>query len=150
MVSASSQNFLNALDNLRYIFLIKYVGIAGSYVNDSHTAITVSSDYAYLENNRTIDKAIRGIYASVLPALNSPLQLNSDGTLADTTIAYFGSLAELNLIQMIRDTELSAQAVTINTTQNVLSTGVLIISVQLVPIGVARAIQVNISFATSI
>lgn len=150
MVAASSQNFLNALDNLRYIFGIKYVGIAGSYINDSHCAIIVSSDYAYIENNRVIDKAIRGIYASVLPALNSPLQLNSDGTLADTTIAYFLSLAEVNLFQMIRDTELSAQQVNIDSTQNVLSTGKLVISVKLLPIGVARAIQVNIGFTTSI
>jgi len=150
LVSASSQNFLNALDNLRYIFLIKYVGIAGSYVNDSHTAIIVTSDYAYIENNRVIDKAIRGVYSSVLPALNSPVQVNSDGTLADTTIAYFESLAELNLVQMIRDTELSAQSVTIDPTQNVLSTGELIIAVKLVPIGVARSIQVNIGFVTSI
>ncbi|CAB4126196.1 Bacteriophage HP1, Orf23 [uncultured Caudovirales phage] len=150
LVASSSQNFLNALDNLRYIFLIKYVGIAGSYVNDSHTAIAVSSDYAYIENNRTIDKAIRGVYASVLPALNAPLKLNSDGTLADTTIAYYESLAELNLVQMIRDNELSAQSVSIDSTQNVLSTNTLVIAVKLVPIGVARAIQVNISFATQI
>ena len=150
LVSSSSQSFLNNLDNLRYIFLIKYVGIAGSYVNDSHTAIVVTSDYAYIENNRTIDKAIRGVYASMLPALNGPLQLNSDGTLTDTTIAYFTSLAETNLTQMIRDNELSAQQVSINTTQNVLSTNTLVIAVKLVPIGVARAIQVNIKFTTSI
>ena len=150
MVAASSQNFLNALDNLRYIFLIKYVGIPGSYIDDSHCAISVSSDYAYIENNRVIDKAIRGVYASVLPALNGPLQLNADGTLTDTTIAYYESLAEVNLIQMIRDAELSAQQVNIDATQNVLSTGKLIISAKLLPIGVARAIQVNIGFVTSI
>ena len=149
-VASSSQNFLNALDNLRYIFGIKYVGITGSFINDSHCAIAVSSDYAYLENNRVIDKAIRGVYASVLPALNSPLSLNADGTLADTTIAYFESLAEVNLIQMIRDAELSAQQVTIDSTQNVLSTGKLVIAVKLLPIGVARSIQVNIGFTTSI
>lgn len=145
-----SQGFLNNLDNKRYIFLINYVSIAGTYINDSHCAVTVSSDYAYIENNRTIDKAIRGIYASVLPALNSPLILNADGTLSNTTVAYFTSLAEVNLIQMIRDVELSAQQVTIDTTQNVLSTGKLVIAVQLLPIGVARAIQVNIGFVTKI
>jgi hypothetical protein len=145
-----SQGFLNNLDNKRYIFLINYVGIAGTYVNDSHCAVAVSSDYAYIENNRTIDKAIRGVYSSVLLALNSPLQLNADGTLSNTTIAYFTSLAETNLIQMIRDAELSAEQVTIDTNQNVLSTGKLVIAVQLLPIGVARAIQVNIGFVTAI
>jgi hypothetical protein len=150
LVSTKSQGLLNLLDNDRYIFLIKYSGVSGSYINDGHCSISVSSDYAYIENNRTIDKAIRGVYLSVIPQLNSPLTLNADGTLADTTIAYFTSLAETNLIQMIRDNELSAQKVQIATNQNVLSTGKLVISVQLLPIGVARAIQVNIGFVTAI
>ena len=149
-VSSLSQGTLDLLDNYRYIFLVKYTGIAGSYFNDSHCAVIETSDYAYIENNRTIDKAIRGIYSSVLPALNSPLVLNADGTLSDETIAYFTSLAELNLTQMIRDKELSGEKVSIDATQNVLSTNKLVISVQLVPIGVARNIEVNIAFTTSI
>ena len=149
-LTSLSQGTLNLLDNYRYIFLIKYVGVAGSYFNDSHCAIVETSDYAYIENNRTIDKAIRGIYSSVLPALNSPLVLNADGTLTDETIAYFTSLAELNLTQMIRDSELSAEKVTIDATQNVLSTNTLVIAVQLLPIGVARNITVKIAFTTKI
>lgn len=150
LLTAISTSLQNTLDDYRYIFLVKYTGIAGSYFNDSHCAIVVSSDYAYIENNRTIDKAIRGIYSSVLPALNSPLTLNSDGTLTDTTIAYFTGLAEVNLAQMVRDVELSAYAVTIDSTQNVLSTSNLTIAVKLVPIGVARQITVNIGFTLSI
>jgi hypothetical protein len=145
-----SQSLLNTLDNRRYIFLIKYVGIAGSYFNDSHCAIQVTSDYAYIENNRTIDKAIRGAYSSLLPNLNSPLVLNADGTLTDNTIAYFISQASPNLDQMVRDSELSAFAVRIDSTQNVLSTSTLVISIALVPIGVARNIVVNIGFTLSI
>ena len=145
-----SQSLLNTLDNRRYIFLIKYVGIAGSYFNDSHCAIQVTSDYAYIENNRTIDKAIRGAYSSLLPNLNSPLVLNADGTLTDNTIAYFISQASPNLDQMVRDSELSAYAVRIDSTQNVLSTSTLVISIALVPIGVARNIVVNIGFTLSI
>jgi hypothetical protein len=145
-----SVSFINTINGLRYIYLGKYTDYAGSYWNDSHTAIIQSNDYAYIENNRTIDKAIRGVYTSVLPALNSPLLLNPDGTLANTTIAYFESLAELNLFEMIRQSEISAQAVTIDPTQDVLSTNTLVISIQIVPIGVARAITVNIGFTTNI
>lgn len=150
LLSAISQGTLNTLDDRRYIFLIKYVGLAGSYFNDSHCAISVASDYAYIENNRVIDKAIRGVYASLIAQLNSPLTLNANGTLKDTTIAFFQNLAEVNLDQMIRDSELSARSVTINSTQNVLSTGNLIVAVALVPIGVARQITVNIGFTLSI
>ena len=150
LLSTASQSLLNTLDNRRYIFLIKYVGISGSYVNDSHCAIAYTSDYAYIENNRTIDKAIRGVYSSMLPNLNSPLVLNSNGTLTDTTVAFFIGQASVNLEQMVRDAEISAFAVDIDTTQNVLSTSNLTISIKLVPIGVARQITINIGFTLSI
>lgn len=145
-VKDKAQSYLTTLDNLRYIYTQKFVGSAGTYFNDSHTAIVITSDYAYIENNRTIDKAIRGIYSSELPALGAPIVLNADGTLTNESLEYFKGLAELNLFQMIRDAELSAFEVTINSTQNVLSTSKLIIAVGLVPVGVARAIQVNIGF----
>lgn len=150
LIKNLSVNLLTLINNYRYIFLRKFVDLAGSYWNDDHTAITQSSDYAYISGNRTIDKAIRGVYSSVLPALNSPLQLNSDGTLADTTIAYFTSLAQVNLFEMLRNREISAQAVTIDPTQNVLSTNTLEIAISIVPIGVARNIVVKIGFTTSI
>ena len=149
-LSEVSQGLVNLLDDYRYIFLVKYVGIAGSYFNDSHTSIVVSSDYAYIENNRTIDKAIRGVYASLLPDLNSPLVLNADGTLSDNTVAFFESQASTNLTQMVRDSELSAFDVVIDPSQNVLSTSTLVIAVKLVPIGVARQITINIGFTLSI
>lgn len=149
-IAAISQSTLNTLDDRRYIFLVKYVGLGGSYFNDSHCAIVVTSDYAYIENNRVIDKAIRGVYASLIAQMNSPLKLNANGTLSDSTIAFFINLAEPNLDQMIRDGELSAREVLIDPTQNVLSTGNLVVSVSLVPIGVARQITVNIGFTTKL
>jgi hypothetical protein len=122
----------------------------GSFFNDSHTAVAPNSDYAYIENNRTIDKAIRGIYASLLPDLNGPIQLNSDGTLSDVSVAHLNSQAGLNVEQMVRDGELSAFDTSIDTTQNIQSTGKLVVSVKLVQIVTGRNIQVNIGFVLSI
>lgn len=148
--TAITDNLLSVLNDRRYTFLKKFVGISGSYFNDSHCAIISSSDYAQIENNRTIDKAIRGIYSSLLPSLNSPIQLNADGSLSETTTAYLESQAGVNLDQMVRDTELSAYQVTINPMQNVLSTSTIIVVVQLVINGVARQIEVPIGFVPNI
>jgi hypothetical protein len=52
---------LDAIDLKRYVFLRNFANKAGSFHNDSHTAIIQSSDYAYIENNRVIDKVIRGV-----------------------------------------------------------------------------------------
>lgn len=140
----------DAMDNKRYIFLRKYPNQPGTYFNESHTAITLSSDYAYIENNRVIDKAIRGIYATMLPLLASPLVLNADGTLQDTTVAFFESQASINVAQMERDQDLSAFSVVVDPNQNVATTSTIIVTVKLLPVGVARQIIVNIGFTTSI
>ena len=150
LLSAISQSNLNTLDNRRYIFLIKYVGLSGSFFNDSHTSIAVTSDYAYIENNRVIDKSIRGVYSSLIAYINSPLTLNSNGTLKDTTIAFFESQAGVNLDQIVRDGDLSAYSITIDPTQNVLSTNNITVAVKLLPVGVARQITVNIGFTTKL
>lgn len=145
-----TSNLLTLLDNKRHIFLRKYVGRAGSYYNDGHCAISRASDYAYIENNRTIDKAIRGIYASLLGALGGPLYLQADGTLREDTLQFFISQASIPLDQMVRDSEISAYQVLIDPAQDVLATSELIISVQLVINGVARKITIPIGFTRSI
>lgn len=150
LASSVSKSNQETLDNRRYIFLVKYVGLAGSFFNDSHTAVAVNSDYAYIENNRTIDKAIRNIYAAMIAYINSPLVLNTDGTLKDTTVAFFESLADSSMDEMVRASELSGKSVVIDPTQNVLATSNITLTVKLLPVGVARQITVNIGFTTTL
>lgn len=145
-----TDSLLTAVQNLRYIFLRKFVGVAGSYFNENSTSIATTSDYAYIADNRTIQKATRGIYANVVSALNSPITLNSDGTLSNEAIAYFTGLADGPLIQMIRDGELSGRSVSISSTQNVISTGLLVINVSLLQIATGRNIQVNIGYRVAV
>ena len=90
------------------------------------------------------------MYASLLPSLKGPLLLNTDGTLADTTVEYLRSLGGVNLDQMVRNVELSGYQILIPTTQNVQTTGNLQISAQLLGIGVARNITVNIGFVLAL
>lgn len=145
-----STSLKDALNDYHYIFIRKVQGITGTYFNDSWTAISSTSDYATIENNRTMDKAIRNIRTNVLPNLAAPLYVNEDGTLSEDTIALFKNDAQRALIDMVTSGELSAQAVTIDPTQNVLSTSKIVIGVTLVPVGVAREIQFNIGFAVKI
>lgn len=145
-----SSNLLDAIDLKRYIFLRKFPNKAGSFFNDDHTAIGLNSDYAYINNNRVIDKAIRGVYASLIDSLNSPLLLQSDGKLANSTVVSLEGLAKVNTDQMVRDSEVSAVEVIINPNQNVASTSVITVTINIVPIGTARNIVVNIGFKTSL
>jgi hypothetical protein len=146
---ALSDAALDAIDANRHIFGQKYGGYAGTFFNDNHCAVALSSDYAFINDNRVIDKAIRGIYTALVPYLKSKIIKNSDGTLADTAIAFFEGVAIQPLYQMARDQDLGAVSdsdVYIDPTQNVSTTSLLIINVKLNENGIARNIQVPISF----
>ena len=145
-----SDSQLSALNNLNYVFLRKIVGLAGSFFNDSWTATAKTNDYCYIEKNRTMDKAERGVYASIIPKLASPLYVNEDGTLAVDTIAIWTNLCEKPLEAMVVAKELSAMKVTIPANQNVVSTSQITITLQEVPTGVARNIIINDGFTTAI
>lgn len=147
---STSDNLLSALNDRRYIFLRKFPNLVGSYFNDSHTAIALSSDYSYIERNRTIDKAIRGIYLNLLPLLNSPLTLTADGKLSNGTVAYLESQASISINEMIRKGEVSAASVTIDPNQDVITTSEVVVSIELVPIGTARSIVVNIGYTAKL
>ena len=150
LVSSQSTSLLNNLNTYRYIFAIKKVGYEGTFWNDSHTCILQNSDYAYIENNRTIDKAVRNLYVTYLPDLNGPLVVNTNGTLKDTDIAKFETKGNEALDQMERDEEISAKKVVVDPKQNVLTNSELAVTVDLVPVGVARNIKVNIGYKLSI
>lgn len=149
-LTAVSDTLADQINTKHYIFLKKFPGLQGSYFTNSLTCIASTSDYAYIENNRTIGKAIRNLYVAYLPYLNSPLLLNSDGTLSDTTVANLENVGDVALDQMLRDFEISAKQVVVNPTQNVLSTSKLIVAVTLVINGVARDIEIPIGFKPSI
>lgn len=141
---------LNTLTDYGYCFLRKLVGFTGSYNNQPNTSTTFTSDYRYIYNNRTIDKVVRQVRLNTLPALSGDIVLNSNGTMADTTIAYYVSLAASALDIMVRDGEISAYKVTIDPAQNVLSTNKIVENIKILPIGKADFIEINIGLTTKI
>lgn len=145
-LTSLSDGTINNVDTFGYIFLKKHIDITGSYFDDSHTATPVTGDYAYIENGRTIDKAIRNLRAFLLPFLASPLLTDSAGKLSNDTVSFFESLSARALEEMQRSGEISSFTATINPSQNVLATSNLIIAVSIRPAGVARTITVNVGF----
>ena len=128
-----------------------HVGDADNYFNDSHTLDVLTSDYAYIENNRTIDKAIRGIRRNLLPYLSSPLDVDaSTGKLDNGTVKFLEATAGDALTDMEKAGELSGYSVGIDADQNVLATSEVEIVIKNVPKGVMRKVKVKIGFTTNI
>jgi hypothetical protein len=138
---------LQSINDKGYILLFKHVGYSGSYWNDAFAAIAQTSDYAFLENSETMDKACRGVYSALLPQISGPAYVDPvTGRLAESTCKSLEALAEVPLEQMVRDGELSGYAVSIDPEQPVLTTSKLEVVIKLVPVGVLREITVTIGF----
>lgn len=151
LLQETSISNLNLLNDKRYIFLRSHVGVSYVYFNDSFTLDVATSDYAYVENVRTMDKATRGIRSKLLPYLNAPLYVDSvSGKLAENTISALETEAGRALEDMEKAGELSGYEVTIDPDQNVISTSELEVVIKNVPVGVMRKVKVKIGFATTL
>ena len=147
-VTTADQTLIN--DN-RYIFVLTHVGDADNYFNDSHTLDVETSDYAYIENVRTIDKACRGVRANLLPYLNAPLKVDAEtGKLDAPMVAFLETTAGKALEDMEKAGELSGYKAEIDPEQNVLATSTVEIVIKQVPVGVMRKINVKIGFSTKL
>lgn len=142
---------VESLDKGRYLFFVTQPGQAGSYMNDSHTMDSAISDYAAIESVRTMDKAVRGIRAYLIPELGGSVYMDpSSGKMASYSVAHLQTVARKALEDMERAGELSGYDVEIDPDQNVASTGTVEIVVRNVAVAVMRKINVKIGFATSV
>lgn len=136
---------MESINEKGYLFGVKHSGIAGTYLNDSFTATSLESDFAYIENNRTIDKAIRGINKVLIKKVSGPAYIDPDtGLLEATGVAALEGLCDDVLDQMVRDGEVSGYEVHINQNQPVLRTSKLEVVIRIIPTGTLRKIEVKI------
>ena len=139
------------LDNDRYIFFVTHIGQAGSYVNDSHTMDSATSDYAMIENVRTMDKAVRGIRTYLIPELGGNIYIDAEtGNMQSYSISHLETTANKALEDMEKAGELSGYKVEIDPEQDVLSTSMVEIVIRQVAVGVMRKIKVKIGFAKTV
>lgn len=146
-----SEADLNDLNTNHLIFVRTHVGITDCYFNDSWTLDLDTSDYAYIESVRTIDKACRGVRANLLPYLNAPLRVDAEtGKLAQSTVAFLQTTAGRALEDMEKADELSGYVVEIDPEQNVISTSTLQVIIRQVSTGVMRNVNIKIGFTTAL
>jgi hypothetical protein len=142
---------LDALINRGYTILRDYLpNLSGVYVERVPMAVALTSDYAYQENRRVVQKAQRLLVASYLPKLNSNILLNDDGTIADPSLEALKDVGASVLDSMKATGNISNGVILIDGTQNVVSTSELVISAQILPLATAQYITVNINLVPTL
>lgn len=146
-IDTYSDGVLATLDENGAIFITSIVGIEGFYYNDSHTCTSITDDFAYIESNRTINKAIRLIRTALLPSLNAPIKVDPEnGQLPPEVIKADESIARRALESMQNNDEVSGIEVFMDPFQDILATSSRVIKFSLIPTGTGRQITVEIGF----
>lgn len=150
-----SESVIAQIYDKGYIVPRRYVGKSGYFFADDQMACKPDDDYAHLTYRRTIDKAYRIAYATLLDMLLDELEVNEDGTL-QVPVAKSWQQAVENAInrQMTAYGELSATdgegcKCYIDETQNVLSTSRIDVIIKVRPFGYARYVDVKLGFLVS-
>lgn len=139
------------LDTARYLFFVTQQGQSGSYMNDSHTMDSATSDYASIESVRTMDKGARGVRTYVIPELGGNVYVDPEtGKLASYTVSHLETVAGQALEAMEKTGELSGYKAEIDPEQDVASSSTVDIVLKKVAVPVMRHVSVKIGFAKSI
>jgi Protein of unknown function (DUF2586). len=142
---------IESLDSARYIYLRTYDGLAGAFFNDNHTLDLVTSDYAYINDVRTMDKAVRGVRTYLLPKLGRPMKVDAaTGKLERTTVEHLITTGNIALDEMEKAGELSGYKFEIDPDQNILATSRVHGVIKNVAVGVMRHLDLEIGYATNV
>lgn len=123
-----------------------HMGRAGYYFADDIMCCAKTDDYAHLTARRTIDKAARIAYDTLIDFLQTEVEVNDDGTLQAPVVKSWQAEVESAIdAQMTASGELSAVGGSgcrclIDAMQNVRSTGQIVVSLSVRPFGYARDI----------
>lgn len=142
---------IEELDADRFVFCRTYDGFGGTFFNDNHTLDLPTSDYAYISDVRTMDKAVRGIRSYLLPKLGRPMKVDANtGKLERITVEHLITTGNKALEDMERNGELSGYKFDIDPDQNILSTSRVRGVIKNVPVGVMRNLDLEIGYAASV
>lgn len=141
----------DAIHNKGYIFMVSFVGRAGYFFSAAPTTTLGSSDFNTIPRVRTIYKARRLAYQVLLEELSDEVPLQADGTILPAYVKSFQAAIDTAIAtEMTANAEISDARSNIDPSQNVLGTNELKASLEVLPVGYAEYITVDLTFITSL
>lgn len=142
---------LDTLDSKGYIYAVTYEGYSGVYFSSSPTAIERQSDYAFIENNRVWNKAARIIRNTLIPRIKSTFKKDPvTGYVKQSTVAYWTSLVNAALEQMMKADEISGYDFYINPKQYVDDQNPIVAKAQIVMDGIVHEFDIDLGLTNQL
>ncbi|MDY3352302.1 DUF2586 family protein [Riemerella anatipestifer] len=147
-ISDYNDTDLDTLNDKGYIYAVPVSGMAGFWFNDTPTCTVIADDYAYVENNRTIKKAIKLARLALLPRVKGRLYVDDQtGFMKPEVIKELETIAKTALNPMLQDGDISGGVdAYINPEQNILATSEFEVLLTFVPVAIGRKITLKVGF----
>lgn len=136
----------DTLHDAGYIIPIGYASKNGAYLNENPAAAPLTDDYGELHLGRIIDKASVIAYDTYISEIMDTIASEpSSGQLSQGACVNLSSMLRHSVALGMKN-QISDFTVTIDPSQNILSTGVLEINCKITPLGILQTINVNLAF----
>jgi hypothetical protein len=152
----AEQADVESIHNKGYITFRTFIGRSGYFFSDDPTATADTDDYSSLTARRTIDKAYRIAYDTMLEELLDEVPVTSTGTLQLPIVKSWEAKVENAIASgMTANGELSADVTDANDRgvkcyidpdQNIISNSILDVNIRVRPFGYPRYINVYLGF----
>ena len=149
---------VSALNDKGYITFRTHVGRSGYFFTDDPLAAPVTDDYNHITARRTVDKAYRIAYDTLLNELLDEVPVTDAGMISAAYAKSIETKVENAIIvSMTANGELGNDPANqndtgvscwIDTLQNIVATGVVNVTLKVKPFGYARYIEVKLGFKT--
>lgn len=137
---------LAGLDEAGYIIYRTYAAKNGYYINDDPMCAPITDDYSNLYLGRVIDKASIIAYTTYIESIMDNVVVDEEGKIPDGHCKAYEQMFTRAVGAQMAD-EISSFDVYVNPDQDVLTTGVMDVDCKIVPQGILREINVNLSFS---
>lgn len=141
----------DAIDNKAYIFLRSFVKSSGYYFTGDKTLTSATDDFNSLARGLVMDEAVLIAYDTLVEELSDEVPVTPAGAIQPAIIKGWQNSIEKQIKGLMLDAgKLSGVKAFINENQNILVTNNLEVQLQLLPVGYADFITVNIGFTTNL
>ena len=140
---AGIKEYLELLDNAKYITFREYDGLDDFYVTNARVMSPDGSDYRYIEDVRVVNKIVREVRKAGLPLLQEDIDVEDTQGELERRAKYM----EAPLDDMVRNKEISSAQITVPEGQDIIRNERMDVVVRYVSRGYIRSIHVDIGRA---
>lgn len=141
----------NTINDKGYVFMRTFPGRSGYFFTDDKMLTKSTDDFISLARGLVMDEAILIAQDVLVEELSDEIPVEANGNIHPAIIKSWQRSIEAQIEGlMVATGKLSAVSVVIDETQNVLATNKIEVSINLLPVGYAKYIEVTIGFTSEI